>query len=255
MEDVKNNVIQSTKSYEQFKLLDNNRAVDQYHVRRLVRTLGENPRTLAAQPILVNHKFQVIDGQHRLEACKQLNFPVFYIVVPNITISDTRMLNANQKTWTVSDFVKSFADGGDKNYQRYQELMESFNYAHSVLLEACDHRYNSGTDTSYTSPIKMLKSGDLNLTQAKLKRALSKLEKATELKEINSIVGSKVYAVAVLRIQDSDEYSHARMKSKLAMYGSSLEMTASLREAARNLEDVYNNRQKTGLARFSIGSQ
>lgn len=248
MDDTLQNVIQSTFKYDQFNLLANNRAVDENHVRRLKKAFAENPQTAAAQPILVNQRFEVIDGQHRLEACKELSLPVYFIVVPNVTIEDTRKLNVNQKSWIVRDFVRSYADSGDKSYQRYDELVDTYSFAHAVLLEACGLRHNK----TVTSPLKLLKSGELKLTKADFEKSQKKLDKLSELVDIVNLLGLKVYSIAILRIMDSGEYKHSRMKSKLSMYGHDLQQTESLRDAGRNLEDVYNRRQRLDIARFSV---
>ena len=69
--------------------------------------------------------YLVVEGQHRFEAGKRLGMDEFpcYVIdwlegcdedeIQNIIIS----LNANNKAWTIYDFVKSFADRGDEDYK------------------------------------------------------------------------------------------------------------------------------------------
>lgn len=34
-------------------------------------------------PIIVSEDFRIIDGQHRFEACKELGFPIYFLVMPS----------------------------------------------------------------------------------------------------------------------------------------------------------------------------
>lgn len=69
--------IQLTKNYEQFKFLKLNRNIDQSYVQELKRKI-ENRGLLV--PILIDKNGYVMDGQHRLMACKELEIPVQFIV-------------------------------------------------------------------------------------------------------------------------------------------------------------------------------
>ena len=63
--------IRVTKNYEQFGYKFGNRKVEMNpnHVKKLVKAMSENYIPI---PIMVNSNFEVLDGQHRLEAIKQL---------------------------------------------------------------------------------------------------------------------------------------------------------------------------------------
>lgn len=74
-------------------------------------------------PIIVNEKYEVIDGQHRLEAFRALAIPVDYIMVKGAGIEECRLLNRKQGNWTTLDYLKSYARGGNKNYIRLYDLM------------------------------------------------------------------------------------------------------------------------------------
>lgn len=55
-------------------------------------------------PIIVNEKFEIIDGRARLAACKSLELPVEYIVNVGASIDDCYRLNKDKGTWTNEDF-------------------------------------------------------------------------------------------------------------------------------------------------------
>ena len=71
------NEVYETNDYSQFKFLNNNRDISTKHVNKLIKSMKEK-RLIS--PILINESGQIIDGQHRFEAQKNLGFPVPYIV-------------------------------------------------------------------------------------------------------------------------------------------------------------------------------
>ena len=73
----------STMNYEIFSSLDGNRIVNPLHVKKIADSMKIKVLFI---PIIVNEEFQVIDGQHRLEARKQLGLEVPYIICPNYTL-------------------------------------------------------------------------------------------------------------------------------------------------------------------------
>lgn len=99
--------VEKTINYETFKILEGNRKIDRYHLKKLMISIQKNNR-LNLHPIIINKDCEVIDGQHRLEAAKQLNLEIFYI--KSDTINDEHLIecNANQKSWEVQNFIEYF---------------------------------------------------------------------------------------------------------------------------------------------------
>lgn len=65
-----------TNDYSLFKQLPNARPINQKRVEKLMYWIVsheiENPK------IVVNKRFEILDGYHRLEACKKLGLPIPY---------------------------------------------------------------------------------------------------------------------------------------------------------------------------------
>ena len=72
--------VKVTDEYNIFTFAEGNRAINPAQVKNLIKSI-ENIG-LIPTPIVVNEKMQILDGQHRVEACRQLKMPVYYIVVP-----------------------------------------------------------------------------------------------------------------------------------------------------------------------------
>lgn len=63
---------------------------------------------LAQNPILVNERMEIIDGQHRLEAAKSLRVPVWFLVVDAAGLEEVQQLNSYTKAWTSYDYLESY---------------------------------------------------------------------------------------------------------------------------------------------------
>jgi len=128
------NQVEVTKNYEIFKLLNGNRGIDRYHLKKLTESIKKNNQ-LNLHPIIVNKDFEVIDGQHRLKAATELGVEVFYI--KSETINDEHLIecNVNQKSFDVENYIDFFAIK-EKNqvYAQLKEMLKSSGLKPKALL-------------------------------------------------------------------------------------------------------------------------
>ena len=59
--------IHKTYDYDQFADLDGNRDLNQANLNKIIESMRKKYYSI---PIIVNKNMQVIDGQHRREACR-----------------------------------------------------------------------------------------------------------------------------------------------------------------------------------------
>ena len=108
----------SSKDYAMFKKLEGNRPVNPNQVQKIIESV-KAINVLKAKPIIVANGY-IIDGQHRFEACVQLEEEVNYIEVSPITDEEMRFLmsqlNSNVKNWSPADYLQQFVIQGKENY-------------------------------------------------------------------------------------------------------------------------------------------
>jgi len=114
--------VKSTQNYSQFKTVLGNRLLSREHIARLVREIERN-NLLATQPILVNEKMEIIDGQHRLEAAKKIGATIYYVQVPGLGIEHVVRLNNTQRRWGVYEYIQLHVDHGNAHYQQLQDFI------------------------------------------------------------------------------------------------------------------------------------
>lgn len=86
-----------TTDYSLFKILPFNRPLIPKYIQKLVTSIQEK-NTLSYNPLLVNKKMEVIDGQRRLKAAEILSLPIFYLVLDEAGLREIILRNANIRT-------------------------------------------------------------------------------------------------------------------------------------------------------------
>lgn len=117
-------LIGQTLDYDVFRKPKCNRKLDQAILRKLEKSIKEK-NLLASKPILVDKFFNVIDGQHRLEAAKKLGIPIPYQVDESCDVYDMVKLNNNQKPWHINDYLNYYCHAEERpEYLKLKEFIE-----------------------------------------------------------------------------------------------------------------------------------
>lgn len=128
-----------------------NRDTYDAHINKFETLLSDYGFMDALKVIPGDNCYQIVEGQHRFEAGKRLGMTQFpcYVIdwlegcdedeIQNIIIS----LNANNKAWTIYDFVKSFADRGDEEYKVLKARMIQYRDTLSNGVVASCHTGNA----------------------------------------------------------------------------------------------------------------
>lgn len=131
-------MIKSTKEYEIFKIKECNRDIKENHVTVLVNSISTK-NLLRLNPILVDENMYVIDGQHRLEACKKLEIDVWYKVEKNLKNEDILLLQ-NQKKWFLEDYIKYYSKNGVESYIKLNDFISKNSLSLNKFLKCSQYR-------------------------------------------------------------------------------------------------------------------
>jgi len=246
------NTINTTEDYGIFKTMPGNRKIDEIHVRRLIRSFKKD---YIINPIIINSNFEIIDGQHRLEAAKRLEFPVFYIQLNGLNLPDVQKLNTTNKKWGKSDFLESFCDLGNPEYLKFREFMKRFPDFRIGSAEIIFTNRTSNTPVllknkksksivAHSKPFEEggLRVGDLGL-------AYSNAEKILEYKKYYDGFNRMLFVRTMIGLFKLSAFSHDVFLKKLAYQPSSLTHCQSIDQYKLLIESIYNfkNRNKVSL--------
>lgn len=238
--------ILSTNDYSAFKDVKGNRIVRPAHVKKLKTAIEADPETIKYNPILINENWQVIDGQHRLEAIKQLELPVYYVQVEGLTLENVQRLNSTAKQWQPMDYAQAFAKLGNQNYAYYVEIKQNreLSLNHDSLM-----RY-----LALDNPIT---SQAFNEGKLKVDDYWQSLELLTELREVGVYYeryNIRSFALAFLRLARQKDYDHKRMLSQMRKYAKDiLEDYSKEQDYYMALVKVYNfQKNKKNKQHFDV---
>lgn len=122
------NQVLKTNDYSMFKHMNGNRNINKLHLKRLTESMSEK---YIEVPIIVNSNNQIIDGQHRFEAAKELKKDVYYIKVRNLNLDDVHRLNTNSKNWTAEEYMQGYCELGLEDYIRYRDFKRKYGFGHN----------------------------------------------------------------------------------------------------------------------------
>lgn len=156
-----------TKDYSIFRRLVGNRDIPESRISKIVESI----QTIGwvHNPIIVNEKMEVIDGQGRLTALQRLKMPVEYIIAEGVGNKECIYMNMNMVNWKLPDFIKSYAEQGNENYQRLLGLMEKYANGNLDIISTAVYRVSK-------SKHRDIKQGILQLTEEQAKAAIPRLE-------------------------------------------------------------------------------
>jgi len=226
-----NNGIQKTTDYTLFKRVPGNRRVSKAHVNRLSNSIAHNPSLIEIEPIIVNDKMEIIDGQHRAEACEKMELPVYYKVKSGLTLTDVQLLNANSRTWNMVDYARSFAELGNRHYKLYLEFLDIYKLGKSITANYLI------LDGNFTKEAFM--DGKFKITS--IERSHELFQGLTEVaKHHNFDYNTKTFSNAFKQAWLTKECNHSRLVTNLEKYGDRIRAWKKAKDYLRDFEEVYN---------------
>lgn len=112
-----------TDNYSVFGKIIGNRPISEFNFNKL-RSKIEKMNLLHLFPIVVNKKYEVCDGQHRLKVARILGLPIYFTVEDDADINTTREVNTVGQKWTTKDFLSNFIEMGKQEYIDFNNWYE-----------------------------------------------------------------------------------------------------------------------------------
>lgn len=176
-------MVKCTKDYSMFKLAEENRPVDEKNVKHIINCLSKK-NGLADLPILVDQEMYILDGQHRLEACKRLKIEVYYKKCNILNRDDIAMLNDVPK-WSIDDYVRRYAILGNEAYIKLKEILDTFNiYTNTFIRCVKDTKVTDTSGGGGGEIVKYIKQGLYKHKSSYTEKFYETLQRATILQPL-----------------------------------------------------------------------
>ena len=244
------NTIHRTTNYNVFGYFEGNRVLNDSHVRNLMESLTEKQIPV---PIVVDELYRVADGQNRLEACKRLGIPVYYIIVPGLTLEDVKKLNSNTKSWSWKQHMDSFIDLGYKDYEIYKEFFNSYEINHTECMQLLLGKTSQrrGAKKGQKTMAKAFTDGQFKIVQ--YNKAIKQANMITEVKPYFAEFTHHHFVRALVHLFDKkqDVYNHNVFLKKLAKRSTKLTHQANKNDYLSLIEKIYNHGSRNKVRLFT----
>lgn len=227
------NEVFETNNYNLFKFSKFNRNV----IYR--KDLMEEAKRGFIAPIIVNEDFIVIDGQSRLKHAEYAKVPIKYMVVEGLTEKDIVRMNTTQLSWSIKDYIQSYANEGNTEYQKLIELLNDTDMNAAPLIAI-----GLGVLETGGSVTSVVKNGEFKFVNyqetVQFLDYYSDFIQKTELPNYSKL-SLAVYQICKIKKLDKErlikKINESRDKDKL-------NVSLSKNEYIKILLDMYNNKTR-----------
>lgn len=224
--------IEMTEDYDMFRYMKGNRVLDMAHVQKLKASMKLNDLFI---PILVNEKMEVVDGQHRLEARRQLGYIVPYIIGKDYVLEDVQAMNCSQKAWSIGDYTDSYIARGNDNYSIFKWFRAKYGLSHLTSLSLL-----TGSDPQGRHLTQLFNSGSMVVTH---------LEEAKQFAEFIHACGEyfphfkeRSFTMALLALRKKEQFDQRTFLRKLRANPTVMRKSSTTNQYIEEIEAVYNYR-------------
>lgn len=236
-EDICVNRIYQTYDYKKFSYVKNNRELNYKHVEKIKKSIVTNDKT-RVNPIIIDFKFKIIDGQHRFEACKELNKPIYYIIDAEFNNDDLMFININRKNWTTDQYLEWYIkEHNNPNYITFKNLRDFYKVSSNVVMYTLLPGDNKAD---------RFRNGELKISNIKEKEEILKAYNVI----IDAVYNPKTELINVIRFYKIHypfiDFSELRNNLLRINKGEKIIPPSSTKHLYRLFEDAhnYNKRKK-----------
>lgn len=227
--------VYETKDYKIFKTLNGNRPINLSHVKRLKVSIAEKPIDI---PIIVNEKMQVIDGQHRLEALKELNKPVRYLKNYGLNLKDVQKLNTTSQKWNMDAYLESYILLGYPEYVKYKAFYDEYGFNHNETLSLLNKGVIGGGTT------QAFKEGRLKIHDWD-----ESCKQATKIEMCKSFYPDykrRSFVLAMIHCMKHSDFNVSEFIAKMRYQQGKLKNHVTWQQCVAMIEDIYNYKRPIG---------
>ena len=184
-------------------------------------------------PIIVNEKYEIIDGQNRYMAWIELELPVYYIVAKGYGLSQVQRLNSNIKNWINDDYMDCYCQLKNKEYLKYKTFKETYELGHYESI-AMLTGYYKGSGLSFNR----FRNGNFKIKN--YKKACEMAEKVILIQPFYDGYKRRSFVLAMLHLINNPVFEVGRLLQKLKYQQSKLVHCSNKQQYLVLLQDIYN---------------
>src|SRR5258708_10478012 len=219
-----------------FDFIEGNRGINKRYIQKLKKSIEEDD--MLEQNPLIAHKtldgrYELVDGQHRLEAAKSLLRPVWVETVSEADLNKIHLLNTNRRNWDNKDYIDSYIKKGITDYQVLKDFVKTYKLSISLsTLMLMDSEMRLEETTSI-----------IRMGKFKVNRFEEASEEGKNINALSSFVEGEIwhtmpFITAVKRVWE--RIGVQNLYDRLLVYPTKMRPRAKPKEYLRDFEDRVN---------------
>lgn len=228
--------IKNTTNYELFKFKKENREVSYNKVASLKSKLIDDGRQI--MPIICNSNWEIIDGQHRFVALKELGWSIMYYIDDSVTSADLITINNTQKNWGMLDYIHYYASLGKVSFKALEKVTKGFDeFPLKVIVAAIGKKYIKE---------RKIKAGEIEFTEEDMKDGIICLQYMKDIKDNIKvkIINPAIFFFLLVKIYYLQDIDRQKLRDNVILkYGT--ENYGNAEQCAQVLEHFYNFHSRT----------
>lgn len=205
-------------------------------ITRSMKKRGFSP----TKPITVNKFMEIVDGQHRFQAAKNLGLPIYYMQDNDVTVDDVREMALAQAPWNIADYVSSQIRQGNECFARLAVLRDRSRCSWNTFLAGVFSDNNKAV-------IEDIKAGRFVLTETRTAMIEEFLAKFALFQDaFPQGFNHRQFVIACARMFGHPQYNHAQMTARMEYQSTKMVKCANVEQYIILLSDIYNYRSHAG---------
>ena len=230
-----------TKDYDKFKFIASNRMLNAQHILNIMEEIQRNDLR-EENPIKVSKEFEILEGQHTFQACKELGLSVFY-QFSDMSISDIGAFNSVQKSWSYKDTLNHYCVEEFEDYQILYDISQKYPYPISTLIILL-----SGENSK--AILKAFKQGRFKIQQS-IANIMKILDKINDFKQFDEMIyRNKTFLLVYVDLLTHPKFKHKQMVHKTSLVPEKFVKQTNKMDYIRMLEEIYNYKTRGEGIRF-----
>lgn len=232
--------VYETNEYDKFKFMKGNRSPNELHVRRLFNSFKLH---YLLTIIIVNEKFEIIDGQHRFLAAKQSGIPILYMIAHNYRLEEVKTLNENSRDWNKQECLESYSELGYKHYTNMKKFMIDYpefklTAAECILTNTSGGVNNRASLMNGKGRVRNFQEGRFTIPDLKL--AYNNADKIKMIQPYYKGWNRDLFVKVMIKMFKHSRYDHNEFIRQLNKQPTALVNCVDVDQYTYLIEEIYN---------------
>ena len=231
------------KLYYALEIIDCNREVPESNINALKKSIQKN-NALYLKPITIDNEYNIIDGQTRYKACKQLDIPFYVDIVNSMEWSkeDLISINTTQRNWKLEDYLRYYVKFNKDSYKAFEHFLKLHKHMTIQMLIVIFNKTNSRSQLNS----KIFKNGELKYDSTNESTILEwlgwlhQINKAPIFPSLNdSTKRNQEFQCSLLKKFQSPNWDNCKFIKLLSEYPHQLNKLKRITDFDQEIEDIY----------------